>query len=210
MFHKNQDLKTKQFPKIQCNTIQTTNLKLEYFENVFNANESKIYIEKLFTKVEWRREKIIMWGKEIITKRRIAWYADKGKKYSYSGLTLEPDNWDKDLFHIKQRIQNITHHEFNSVLLNEYLDGSIGMGWHSDDEKELGVNPIIASVSLGAERDFLFRHKKDKSKELVKILLKHGSLLLMMGSTQHHWHHSLPIRRKVKDRRINLTFRNIV
>ena len=109
--------------------------------------------------------------------------ADKGKKYSYSGLTLEPDNWDKDLFQIKQRIQNITHQEFNSVLLNEYPDGGVGMGWHSDDEKELGINPIIASVSLGAERDFLFRHKNDKSKEPVKILLKHGSLLLMMGST---------------------------
>ena len=136
--------------------------------------------------------------------------ADKGKKYSYSGLTLEPDNWDKDLFHIKQLIQNITHQEFNSVLLNEYPNGGVGMGWHSDDEKELGINPIIASVSLGAERDFLFRHKKDKSKEPVKILLKHGSLLLMMGNTQHHWHHSLPIRRKVKDKRINLTFRNIV
>ena len=210
MFHKNQDLKTKQFPKIQCNTIQTTNLKLEYFENVFNANESKIYMEKLFTKLEWRREKIIMWGKEIVTKRRIAWYADKGKSYTYSGSTCYPSNWNKDLLTIKNRVESLSNVSFNSVLLNEYASGEVGMGWHSDDEKELGKNPVIASVSFGANRDFLFKHKFDKNHDKIKVHLKTGSLLLMLGSTQHHWKHSIPKRLKVKDPRINLTFRNII
>ena len=97
MFHKNQVLKTKQTPKKHCTSIQASNLKLEYIENVFNVNESKIYMKKLFTDIHWRREKIIMWGKEIVTKRRIAWYADKGKSYSYSGSTFHPSNWNQDL-----------------------------------------------------------------------------------------------------------------
>lgn len=194
----------------EAKTVKDDNFHIKIYDSFLPLEDSDVFFQKLSININWRREQIFVWGKKRTTKRRVAWYADKGKKYSYSGLTLEPETWDEDLIQIKQQIQNITHQEFNSVLLNEYPDGRVGMGWHSDDEKELGINPIIASVSLGAERDFLFRHKKDKSIEPVKILLKHGSLLLMMGSTQHHWHHSLPIRRKVKDRRINLTFRNIV
>ena len=191
-------------------TVKDDNFHIKIYDSFLPLKDSDVFFQKLSININWRREQIFVWGKKRTTKRRVAWYADKGKKYSYSGLTLEPDTWDKDLFYIKQRIQDVTQQEFNSVLLNEYPNGRVGMGWHSDDEKELGIDPIIASVSLGAERDFLFRHKKDKSKEPVKILLKHGSLLLMMGSTQHHWHHSLPLRRKVKEKRINLTFRNIV
>ena len=194
----------------EAKTVKDDNFHIKIYDSFLPLEDSDVFFQKLSININWRREQIFVWGKKRTTKRRVAWYADKGKKYSYSGLTLEPETWDEDLIQIKQQIQNITHQVFNSVLLNEYPDGRVGMGWHSDDEKELGINPIIASVSLGAERDFLFRHKKDKSIEPVKILLKHGSLLLMMGSTQHHWHHSLPIRRKVKDRRINLTFRNIV
>ena len=210
MFHKNQVLKTKQTPKKHCTSIQASNLKLEYFENVFNVNESKIYMKKLFTDIHWRREKIIMWGKEIVTKRRIAWYADKGKSYSYSGLTFHPSNWNQDLLKIKRRVESISHVSFNSVLLNEYINGGVSMGWHSDDEKELGKNPVIASVSFGANRDFLFRHKFDKNHDRVKVYLKTGSLLLMLGSTQHYWKHSIPKRLRVKEPRINLTFRNII
>ena len=210
MFHKNQDLKTKQVPNVHCTSIQATNLSLEYIENVFSVNESKIYMEKLFTEVRWRREKIIMWGKEIVTKRRIAWYADKGKSYTYSGSTFHPSNWNQDLLKIKKRVERISHVSFNSVLLNEYTNGEVGMGWHSDDEKELGKNPVIASVSFGVNRDFLFRHKFDKNHDKIKVHLKTGSLLLMLGSTQHYWKHSIPKRLKVKDPRINLTFRNIV
>ena len=210
MFHKNQDLKTKQVPKIHCTSIQSTNLKLEYIENVFNAKETKIYMDKLFTDVLWRREKIIMWGKEIVTKRRIAWYADKGKSYTYSGATFHPSNWNQDLLKIKKRVESLSHVLFNSVLLNEYKNGEVGMGWHSDDEKELGKNPVIASVSFGANRDFLFKHKFDKNHDKIKVHLQTGSLLLMLGSTQHYWKHSIPKRLKVKDPRINLTFRNII
>ena len=194
----------------ESHNLKNDNFHIKIYDSFLSLKDSDVFFQNLSININWRSEQIFVWGKKRTTKRRVAWYADKGKKYSYSGLTLEPDNWDKDLFQIKQRIQNITYQKFNSVLLNEYPDGDVGMGWHSDDEKALGINPIIASVSLGAERDFLFRNKKDKSKEKVKVLLKHGSLLLMMGSTQHHWHHSLPIRRKVKDRRINLTFRYIV
>ena len=194
----------------EAKTVKDDNFHIKIYDSFLPLEDSDVFFQKLSININWRREQIFVWGKKRTTKRRVAWYADKGKKYSYSGLTLEPETWDEDLIQIKQQIQNITHQEFNSVLLNEYPDGRVGMGWHSDDEKELGIDPIIASVSLGAERDFLFRHKKDKSKEPVKILLKHGSLLLMMGSTQHHWHHSLPLRRKVKEKRINLTFRNIV
>ena len=190
--------------------IKADNLSVEYIENFFDFDQSQLYMKYLTNDIKWKREKIRMWGREIVTKKRIAWYADEGKSYTYSGSTFHPDQWNELLLEIKKHVEQYIRFQFNSVLLNEYPDGGVGMGWHSDDEKELGINPIIASVSLGAERDFLFRHKEDKSKEPVKILLKHGSLLLMMGSTQHHWHHSLPIRRKVKDRRINLTFRNIV
>ena len=120
MIHKNQNLKTKQVPNVHFTSIQATNLNLEYIENVFSVNESKIYMEKLFTEVRWRREKIIMWGKEIVTKRRIAWYADKGKSYTYSGSTFHPSNWNQDLLNIKKRVESISHVSFNSVLLNEY------------------------------------------------------------------------------------------
>ena len=98
----------------------------------------------------------------------------------------------------------------NSVLLNDYSSGEVGMGWHSDDEKELGHNPVIASVSFGAERDFFLKHKTDKDLDKITIPLKSGSLLIMLGSTQHYWHHSIPKRMKVKKRRINLTFRKII
>ena len=114
------------------------------------------------------------------------------------------------LLQLKEKVENYSEIKFNSVLLNEYPDGEVGMGWHSDDEKELGTDPIIASLSFGANRDFIFKHKTDRSIENVKLHLKSGSLLLMLGSTQHYWKHSLPKRLKVKEPRINLTFRNII
>ena len=190
--------------------IKSVNLSVKYIENFFNLDESQLYMRQLTQSVLWRREKIKMWGKEIVTKRRIAWYADDGKSYTYSGSTFFPSQWNNVLLQLKERVENYSEIKFNSVLLNEYPNGEVGMGWHSDDEKELGTDPIIASLSFGANRDFIFKHKTDKSIENVKLHLKSGSLLLMLGSTQHYWKHSLPKRLKVKEPRINLTFRNII
>jgi len=196
--------------KKNCTLIQSVNLSLKYIENFFNLDESQLYMRQLTKSVLWRREKIKMWGKEIVTKRRIAWYADDGKSYTYSGSTFFPSQWNNVLLQLKERVENYSEIKFNSVLLNEYPNGEVGMGWHSDDEKELGTDPIIASLSFGSNRDFIFKHKTDKSIENVKLHLKSGSLLLMLGSTQHYWKHSLPKRLKVKEPRINLTFRNII
>ena len=196
--------------KKNCTLIQSVNLSLKYIENFFNLDESHLYMRQLTQSVLWRREKIKMWGKEIVTKRRIAWYADDGKSYTYSGSTFFPSQWNNVLLQLKEKVENYSEIKFNSVLLNEYPNGEVGMGWHSDDEKELGTDPIIASLSFGANRDFIFKHKTDRSIENVKLHLKSGSLLLMLGSTQHYWKHSLPKRLKVKEPRINLTFRNII
>ena len=190
--------------------IKADNLSVEYIENFFDFDQSQLYLKHLTNDIKWKREKIRMWGREIITKKRIAWYADEGKSYTYSGSTFHPEQWNKLLLEIKKYVEHYIKFQFNSVLLNEYPNGKVGMGWHSDDERELGIDPIIASLSFGANRDFIFKHKTDKSFENIKIHLKGGSLLLMLGSTQHHWKHSLPKRLKVREPRINLTFRKIL
>ena len=190
--------------------IEADNLSVEYIENFFDFDQSQLYMEHLTNDIKWKREKIRMWGKEIVTKKRIAWYADEGKSYTYSGSTLHPDQWNELLLEIKKYVEQYMKFQFNSVLLNEYPNGKVGMGWHSDDERELGIDPIIASLSFGANRDFIFKHKTDKNVDNIKIHLKSGSLLLMLGSTQHYWKHSLPKRLKVREPRINLTFRKIL
>ena len=192
------------------NLIKADNLSVEYIENFFDFDQSQLYMKHLTNDIKWKREKIRMWGKEIVTKKRIAWYADEGKSYTYSGSTFYPVQWDEVLLEIKKQVEQHIRFQFNSVLLNEYKSGEVGMGWHSDDEKELGIDPIIASLSFGANRDFIFKHKTDKSFEKIKIHLKSGSLLIMSGSTQHYWKHSLPKRLKVRDPRVNLTFRKIL
>ena len=190
--------------------IRSESLRVEYFEDFFDLDECNTIIPRLNSDINWMREKITMWGKKIITKRRIAWYGDEGRSYTYSGTTFQPSTWNQILLRIKDRVESKTSHKFNSVLLNDYKDGSVGMGWHSDDEKELGKNPIIASLSFGANRDFILKHRERKDIEKVKIHLKNGSLLLMLDSTQHYWKHSIPKRLKVKNSRINLTFRKII
>ena len=190
--------------------IKADNLSVKYIENFFDFDQSQLYLKHLTNDIKWKREKIRMWGREIVTKKRIAWYADEGKSYTYSGSTFHPDQWNELLLEIKKHVEQYIKFQFNSVLLNEYPNGKVGMGWHSDDERELGIDPIIASLSFGANRDFIFKHKTDKSFENIKIYLKNGSLLLMLGSTQHHWKHSLPKRLKVREPRINLTFRKIL
>jgi len=190
--------------------IENENLKIKYYENYFNSECSQRLMSKLATDILWKKETTTVWGKKIIMKRNVAWYGDEGKSYTYSGLTLYPNKWNEILLEIKTRIEDVSSTKFNSVLLNDYSSGEVGMGWHSDDEKELGHNPVIASVSFGAERDFFLKHKTDKDLDKITIPLKSGSLLKMLGSTQHYWYHSIPKRMKVKKRRINLTFRKII
>lgn len=146
-----------------------------------------------------------MFGKEIITEREVAWYGDEPSAYTYSGTTRQALPWTHALLLLKKLVERTTNRTYNSCLLNYYPNGNQGMGWHSDDEPEMHHQSGIASVSLGAERKFVFKHKKQPQK--VELMLASGSLLLMEGATQTHWLHSLPKSRKIASPRINLTFR---
>ena len=140
--------------------------------------------------------------------RKSAWYGDSGASYAYSGIRREPLPWTPELLTIKETCEEVANASFNSVLCNLYHDGNDGMGWHADDERELGFEPIIASISFGADRKFSFKHRI--TKERIDIRLAHGSMLIMRGQSQHAWLHALPKSKKVLEPRINLTFRNIL
>jgi alkylated DNA repair dioxygenase AlkB len=186
------------------------NLDIKICNHLFSEDESNYFFRSLLNEVAWKQEIITMWGKKRILRRRVAWYGDSGKNYSYSGNLLSPITWNENLKRIKKKIEIVSSITFNSVLLNDYEDGNVGMGWHSDDEKELGKDPIIGSVSFGVDRDFYLKPKIKSNNDRVKIMSSNGSLILMNGSTQHHWLHSLPIRKNINERRINLTFRTII
>lgn len=162
-----------------------------------------------FYNINWKQDYIKMYGKEIPLPRLTAWYGDGGKVYTYSGITSKPNPWNKGLLYLKEQIESCAGVAFNSVLLNWYRNGEDCLYWHADDEKELGVNPVIASANFGETRDFLVRRNDDPSTKLV-IPLKHGSLLIMRGELQHYWQHSVPKRKRVGGSRFNLTFRRIV
>jgi len=181
---------------------------LNYYGPVFSVMDSINYFELLLNTIEWKNDEIILFGKKIITKRKVAWYGDNGIEYTYSNTTKKALTWTKELLEIKSLIEERTGSTFNSCLLNLYHSGEEGMGWHSDDEKELEKNGTIASVSLGAERKFSFKHKKDQT--TFSILLENGSLLLMKDEIQSFWQHKLTPTKMVKSARINLTFRSIV
>ncbi len=178
-----------------------------YFDPILTEIESGRLFENLMKNIEWKQDKIKMFGKEIITKRKIGWYGSSPFKYKYSGTVKIALPWTTDLDYIKKKVEIISGERFNSCLLNYYQDGSVGMGWHSDDEKELIPNGTIASISLGSSRRFLFKHKVCNDR--IECLLESGSVLLMKGEVQKYWSHSLPKMLNVKKNRINLTFRNI-
>lgn len=179
------------------------------FEDLFTKEESDQLFERLLREVLWKHEPIKIFGKDVLQPRLTAWYGDEGMSYRYSGITMQPIPWNDDLNFIKQRIEQVTNHSFNSALLNLYRDGNDSVGWHRDNEKSLGINPIIGSVSFGTARDFHLKHVSDNEPK-VKVPLTHGSLLLMKGETQHHWLHSIQKEPKVHSGRINITFRTIV
>ncbi len=181
--------------------------QVNYHGALLSLADADSYFKRLLNSIEWKNDEVVIAGKHIITKRKVAWYADRAFEYTYSGTTKRARPWTDELQELKKLIEKTTHESFNSCLLNLYHDGSEGMAWHSDDEKDLKKNGAIASLSLGAERKFSLKHKI--TKETVSIHLEHGSLLVMQGTTQTHWMHSLPPTKKIHTQRINLTFRCI-
>ena len=159
--------------------------------------------------IEWKQDTINMYGRLLPLPRLSAWYGDNDKPYTYSGITLQPNAWSSDLLELKQAVEKEAKTSFSSVLLNRYRDGKDYVGWHTDAEKELGRNPIIGSVNFGASRKFQLRRINNR-KEKFEVVLGHGSLLVMMGETQHYWQHQVPKTAKKIDERINLTFRKMI
>lgn len=178
-----------------------------YFGTVLSRDESEHYYRNLMENIVWRHDEAKVFGKHYITKRKVAWYADKSFEYSYSNITKKALPWTKELLELKKLVEDKTEESYNACLLNLYHSGEEGMAWHSDGEKMLKKFGAIASLSLGAERKFAFKHKESQQK--VSLILERGSLLLMTGKTQYHWLHRLPPTKKVKSPRINLTFRTI-
>ena len=164
---------------------------------------------ELLAGIDWRDEEVLIFGRRRAVPRRVAWHGDAGARYTYSGTVHEPRPWTPALVAIRDHVSRLAGHEFNAVLLNLYRDGRDGMGWHADDEPELGVDPVIASVSLGAERRFRLKHRRLPEARL-DIVLPHGSLRVMAGATQRHFVHALPKTAAPVGARINLTFRRVV
>ena len=178
-----------------------------YLGVVFSPKVSRVFFDLLLQEIQWENDEAFIFGKHIITKRKVAWYGEKEFSYTYSRVTKRAIVWTQTLKKIKKEIELICGASFNSCLLNLYHNGSEGMAYHSDSEKELKENATIASVSFGAQRKFSFKHVE--TKERVDIELEDGSLLLMKGATQKKWQHRLPPTKKVSTPRINLTFRTI-
>lgn len=181
---------------------------VNYYGFVLTKEKADYYFQELYNSIEWKNDSAQINGQLIFTDRKVAWYGDNEFSYTYSGTTKKALSWTKELLELKVLIEEKTGTRFNSCLLNLYHTGEEGMAWHSDDEKSLGKNTTIASLSLGAERNFAFKHKE--SKETVSLILNHGGLLIMKDETQSNWWHRLPPTKLVKRPRINLTFRTII
>lgn len=180
---------------------------VHYYGKVFNKEKSDHFYDYLLNQIPWENDEAIIFGKLILTKRKVAWFGEKAFEYTYSKRTKYAKFWTPELLELKRTCEEISGETYNSCLLNLYHDGSEGMAYHSDSEKDLKKHGAIASLTFGAERKFLFKHKTTKEK--VEIFLEDGSLLVMKGTTQDHWLHRLPPTTKVKTPRVNLTFRTI-
>jgi len=183
----------------------------DFYGEVMSLTEADFYFNCLLNEIDWRCDQAIILGKLIETKRKVAWYGNSNQKesfsYTYSNTTKYSLPWTRTLYHLKELVEQKTSDTYNSCLLNLYHSGAEGMAWHSDGEKDLKENGAIASLSFGAERKFVFKHKQNK--EVISLQLKPASLLVMKGETQKHWLHRLPPTKKVLEPRINLTFRTI-
>lgn len=193
---------------IRTNNIIPFEGEAYYIENVLTPSQADYYFNILLLNVPWKHDEVIIFGKKYTTKRKVAWYGNQDYTYKYSNTVKTALAWTDEIFALKSYVESFCSTSFNSCLLNLYHDGNEGLGWHSDNEPELVKNGCIASLSLGAERIFKFKHKA--SKQVISISLKHGSLLLMQGSIQEYWKHQLPLTKKIITPRINLTFRNII
>lgn len=181
---------------------------VHYYGKIFSAEEAEFYYINLLKNVDWKNDEAIIFSKKILTKRKVAWYGDKEFEYTYSGITKRALLWTPELLELKKKCEELTGETYNSCLLNLYHNGSEGMAYHSDGEKDLKKNGSIASLSFGAERKFSFKHKETGEK--IELILEQGSLLEMKEQTQSFWLHRLPPSKKITSPRINLTFRMIV
>lgn len=201
---------TKKQHRLLFKTLDMADADIIFYPYLFSQPESDYFFVELSKNINWKQESIMIYGKPVPIPRLTAWYGDGGKSYSYSKIAMNPEPWTHTLLKIKSEIESITGVNFNSVLLNLYRDGSDSVAWHSDDEPELGTNPVIASVSFSGTRRFVFKHKYKKELNKIEINLTHGSFLIMKGTTQHLWQHQVPKTTKSVQPRINLTFRLIV
>lgn len=181
--------------------------QVNYYGKLLEKPEADEFMNHLMETISWEYDKSMLFGKEIITKRKVAWYGNRPYPYTYSRITRRALPWTEALLTLKTLVETQTGETFNSCLLNLYPTGGEGMGWHSDGEADLIKHGAIASLSFGSERKFAFKHKQGDEK--IELLLEHGSLLVMKGSTQSFWVHKLPTTKKVTTPRINLTFRTI-
>ena len=184
------------------------NGEVNYYGKVLPTNQADNYLNTLLETIQWKNDEAIIFGRHIITKRKVAWYGDDGYSYTYSNTTKHALTWTEELLQLKALVESLTNQKYNSCLLNLYHNGDEGMAWHGDDEKSLGKNTSIASLSFGAERKFALKHRV--SKEPISLVLESGSLLVMKGATQSNWLHSLPKSKKIITPRVNLTFRTMV
>ncbi len=189
-------------------SIHINDGELDLWHPLFSQEAARELFSTLEKSLAWRQDEIVIRGKAIPVPRLQAWYGDSESHYAYSGITLQPLDWTNELHEIKQKIETITGHHFNSVLTNYYRDGNDSVAWHQDNEPELGIDPIIASLSLGETRQFQLRHAFHKH-ETIKLNLPHNSLLVMAGALQRQWYHQISKTKKAGGPRINLTFRLI-
>ena len=193
---------------LKTGRIELPDATLVFDPHFLAGEEADDLFTALLEKIPWRQDEIRIFGKTYPQPRLTALYGNNGHSYSYSGITMKPEPFIPELRHLKHMVEQRSGHTYTTCLLNLYRDGNDSNGWHADDEKELGTNPVIASVSLGETRAFHLKHRREKSLR-YRISLEHGSLLVMGGPMQHHWLHQIPKTRKPVKPRINLTFRNI-
>lgn len=187
--------------------IKISDGELSLQPDFLSEQESNSLYQQLQQEIDWRQDEIFLFGRHVAIPRMQAFQGERGIQYRYSGLSMTTEPWHPAILAIKEKLQQMSGAHFNSVLLNYYRNGRDSMGWHSDDEPELGSNPIIASLSLGDTRRFLLRHRFDKTIPQQELLLNNGSVLIMAGKLQHNWQHSIPKTAKAMQGRINLTFR---
>jgi len=194
--------------KTQMHNILPHNGEIYFIPDFLNKKEADHYLKILLHAIKWEQQSIKIFGRQVPQPRLTAAFADEGVVYGYSGLQLDASAWTPELLEIKSKIQSFSNETFNTALLNLYRNGRDSMGWHRDNEKELGKEPVIASLSLGATRKFLLREKATKS-GLISLSLTHGSLILMRGKSQQYWEHSVPKTVGEAGERVNVTFRRV-